>query len=294
LSIRDCSGAAVSSRPASATGRGVARGLVLDVERDAQLAGLDRRLTQPVVDRGAVGRLVVEPPEIEDADVGRVKRVRQRRRPFDQLVLLGIGEIGAELRAARTETRLRRTGQSTLKIGDASSETRKSYRFRMALRLGHLARIPAHDVLVVRRPQLDVTEAELARRDFARAPQVLVISSVSTRTVNALLRARGNGSRAATRAPKVATKRRREVMSGFSGARIVLPCGVGKRHLRSATHLGAALTGVIHAHHRACKAVSHEERSPGSHPRPGDRAAQSASRRTASICRPKASKLIGT
>src|SRR5207245_4767872 len=42
-----------------------------------------------------------------------------------------------------------------------------------APRLGDVVRVPAHDVLVVSGPQLDVAQPELTRRDLASVPQVL-------------------------------------------------------------------------------------------------------------------------
>src|SRR5207245_2901828 len=154
-------------------GRRVARSFVLEIERYALLARPDRSLADTIVDRRAIRLLIVEPPEVEDTDVRRVERLRELARAFDQLVLLRRREVGAELRRRRAVARLRRTGPVGLEnrrrdLGHAELEP-----LEHLARLGHLSSVPRHDVPVVHRAQLDVTEAELARGDLAGVPEVL-------------------------------------------------------------------------------------------------------------------------
>src|SRR5438093_689036 len=149
--------------------RRVARQLVLERERDALPADLDRRLAHAIVDRFSVRRLIVEAPEIEDANVSRVESPGEVHGALDQLVLLLVGEVGAELRVLGAERRFRRAGPVGLEdwrcdLRDAQVVLREN-----GLGFGDVMRVPAHDVLVVHRTKLDQPEAELARRHFAGA-----------------------------------------------------------------------------------------------------------------------------
>ena len=154
-------------------GRRVARQLVLERERDGLLPDLDRCLAHAIVDRFSVRRLVVEAPEIEDSDVSRVESLGEVHGAFDQLVLLPVGEVGAELRVLGAERRFRRAGPVGLEdcrcdLRDAQVVLREN-----GFGFGDVMRVPAHDVLVVHRTKLDQPEAELARHHLAGAAEVL-------------------------------------------------------------------------------------------------------------------------
>src|SRR5713101_205643 len=88
--------------------RGVACELILNREGDALLAGLDGRVAYAIVDRPSVRGLIVLAPEIKNANVWRLEGFGQLDRALDELVLLLVGKVCAELRLLRAEAGLRR------------------------------------------------------------------------------------------------------------------------------------------------------------------------------------------
>ena len=61
-------------------------------------AALTAACAHAIVDRLAMRRLIVEPPEVEDADAAVLNVFASVERALEQLVLLLEGEVGAELR----------------------------------------------------------------------------------------------------------------------------------------------------------------------------------------------------
>ena len=216
-----------AAAPASAPGRGVARVLVFEHERQAALRRLGRRRAHDVVDRGAVRLLIVEPPEIEDADPIGVEGARELERALEQLVLLR-----RSVKLAPNSSRVGLNGdfgapgQSTLKIGDARQATRRLKRSSDALHVGDLRGVPVHEVLAAGLAQIDEAHAELARRDLAGVAEVLrdfvgqhrEIEARPIAGAHAARRAARCSRAAANRAPGLSTEyRHREIASDATG-----------------------------------------------------------------------------
>jgi len=85
------------------SGRGIARGLILEYQNYILLARLRGGVLQLVVHCTAVRRLVFKPPEIEEANAICSERLRQLDTTFENLVLLDETEIGIELGLLGTE-----------------------------------------------------------------------------------------------------------------------------------------------------------------------------------------------
>src|SRR4029079_18510470 len=128
-------------------GCGVAGVLVLEDEREAALACLDRGRAHDLVDRGAMRPLVVEPPEIEDPYAVGLKGFGKLKRAIEQLLLLVEREAGAELVARRAERRLRRTRPVDLEDRRGDARHTQVEALEDAADIGDLRRIPVHDVL---------------------------------------------------------------------------------------------------------------------------------------------------
>src|SRR4029077_17969906 len=113
------------------------------------------------------------PPEVEDTDAIGVELFRQLERALEQLVLLGEGERRAELGAGGAELGLRRAGPVDLEDRRRDARDADVELVEESPGVGHLLRVPAHDVLLVDLAQVDVAEAELLRGDLQRATEIL-------------------------------------------------------------------------------------------------------------------------
>src|SRR3954452_24662401 len=78
------------------TGSRVTGWLVFQNKDDSLLLGFGRSLAQLVIDCGAVGRLIVEAPEIEAADALGSERLGHLDGALEDFVLLAKGEAGVE------------------------------------------------------------------------------------------------------------------------------------------------------------------------------------------------------
>src|SRR5262249_49079788 len=97
-------------------------------QRDTALGRLGRRRSDDIVDGGAVRFLILEPPEIENANPIGVEGLGELEGVLEELILILVGEVRAELVALRAERRPRRLWPVDLEdrrrqTGDAELET---------------------------------------------------------------------------------------------------------------------------------------------------------------------------